>query len=69
MKEMLTVREAAKEIGVTPAQVSWLIREGKLKARKKRSASNQHGYVYLIDPNEAARYKSSPRKRGPQPGR
>ena len=64
---LLTVRQAAKLIGVTPAQVSWLIREGKLSAKKiPVDKVNQHGYKYGIDPKEAARYRDSPRKSGPK---
>ena len=64
----LTPTQAAKIIGVTKAQVCWLIRTGKLKARRKRSTNNQYGYEYKINLAEARRVrdnKRTGRPRGP----
>lgn len=63
MAPSLTTQEAADLIGVTNAQVCWLIRTGKLRARRNRSGI----YRYSILPSDARKYRDSPRKRGPRP--
>lgn len=47
---MLTVIEAAHQLGISPATVRQQIRNGKLRAEK-------HGGVWLLLPREIARYR------------
>lgn len=47
---MLTVIEAAHQLGISPATVRQQIRNGKLRAEK-------HGSVWLLLPREIARYR------------
>lgn len=61
----MTVKDAATLIGVTPAQVRWLIRAGKLPAKRKEVTTNQHGYTYFVRVEDARRYRDSQRKTGP----
>lgn len=56
--------QAASIIGCTPQQVRTLIRTGKLKARKKPTTANQHGYLYEITEAEAVRVRDTEQTRG-----
>jgi excisionase family DNA binding protein len=49
-KELLSMAQAAKEIGITRAGVLYAIKEDLLKAKK-------HGPYYLITRDEVERYK------------
>lgn len=56
--------EAAAVIGCTTNQVRYLIRTKKLKARKKPTADNQHGYVYEVDARSVKSYANKPQGKG-----
>ena len=65
MSEDLTTTEAAELIGITLAQVGWLIRRKKLRATPFPHPS-KYGFIYKIERKEAERYRDSPRRPGPQ---
>lgn len=56
--------EAAEKIGCSPQQVRWLIRNGRIRAKKVKTADNQFGYVYSVPDSEVDRYKSTPQTTG-----
>lgn len=59
----MNAHEAAKLIGCTPAQVRWLIRKGKLRARRMPlldSNGKKFGYSYQITETEARRQRDKP---------
>ncbi len=60
----MTPAQAAVIIGCCKQQVRTLIRNGKLKAARRRSRNNQHGYIYIISREEAVKYRDRPIGRG-----
>lgn len=63
----MTPSQAAKIIGITAAQVRWLIRQGKLPAKRRETRNNQYGHEYSITRREAEHYRDHRPKRGPKP--
>ena len=61
----MTVREASEIIGVSPAQVRYLCKVGKIKAIRRDSPTG--GWYYTITQREAVRYRDSPRDLGGWP--
>ncbi len=59
---LLTTREAADILGITPARVRHLIKQERLVAKK-------HGRDHLLEDSEVQRFKSSGRRSGPKGGR
>jgi excisionase family DNA binding protein len=47
---MLTLQEAAAQLGVAASTLRWQIRNGKLKARKI-------GYMWIVSEREVERYR------------
>lgn len=60
----MNVKQAATELGVTPQQVRWLVRNRKLNGSKRKSANNQHGYEYDISQAAVNRYARTDRRPG-----
>lgn len=56
----MTPREAAEFIGCNLSHLRRLIREGKIRAEKLSTDTNQHGYLYYIPVSEVVRFKSLP---------
>jgi len=54
----MTPSQAASLIGCTPSQVRWMIRNGKLKAEKRKTINNQHGFEYVVLKRDAERIKN-----------
>ena len=65
----MTTSQAAKIIGCSPQHVRTLIRQGKLRADRRASTHNQHGYCYTIRLRDAERYRDKPQTRGYPRGR
>jgi len=57
---LLTVKEAAEKLGVSPPRIYQLIHGGQLKAAK-------FGNAWTIDPKDLAKLKRLPRGRPPVP--
>lgn len=55
----MSPKQAAKLIGITPQQVRWAIRNGKLKARKV-DTSTAPFYRYVIRKADAVAYRDLP---------
>ena len=53
---MLTVRQAAKRLGVTPGRVRQLIAEGRLEAAETVEGGGRYGYSRRIAPEALDRY-------------
>ncbi len=54
--DKLTVSDAARELGVTPAAIKMAIRRGSLDADQVE-APNRAGFYYTIHPDELRRYR------------
>ncbi len=65
----LSVREAAQVIGCTIRNVHWLIKNGKIKATRKKVPEFAAGFVYQVSPAEAAKAKELVYSRGWKRGR
>ena len=59
---LITTKQAAAILGVTPARVRHLIKEGRLAAEKQ-------GRDHLLEKGEAERFKQHGRLSGPKGGR
>ena len=62
--KFLTTNQAAAVIGCSPQQVRVLVRQGKLKHRRKKSAKNPVGYDLEIEQPSAKAYSKTIPKRG-----
>ena len=58
---LVTTKEAAQILGVTPARVRQLIKE-------KRLAAEKHGRDHLLQDREVERFKRHGRRSGPKGG-
>ena len=58
-QRLLTVKEAAERLGVTPGRVRQFIVEGRLKGEKV-------GNVWVFTEDEIARFSEEPRRPGPK---
>jgi excisionase family DNA binding protein len=59
---LVTTKEAAQILGVTPVRVRQLIKE-------KRLAAEKHGRDHLLQDREVERFKRHGRRSGPKGGR
>jgi excisionase family DNA binding protein len=59
---LVTTKEAAQILGVTPARVRQLIKE-------KRLAAEKHGRDHLLQDREVERFRRHGRRSGPKGGR
>jgi excisionase family DNA binding protein len=59
---LVTTKEAAQILGVSPARVRQLIKE-------KRLAAEKHGRDHLLQDREVERFKQHGRRSGPKGGR
>jgi len=61
LKDMVTVKEAAKQLGLSRARVQQFIDEGRLPAQKVASR------IYLLDAKDVRKFSRIPRKAGRKP--
>lgn len=54
---MMTLAEAAQQLGVSPATLRWQIRNGRLAATKQ-------GRDWYVEPEEVERYRRESRREG-----
>jgi excisionase family DNA binding protein len=59
---LVTTKDAAKILGVTPVRVRQLIKDGRLVAEKR-------GRDHLLEDQEVQRFKRQGRRSGPKGGR
>lgn len=56
-------KQAAEMIGCSQSRIYTMLKSGSIKAKRKRSVDNRHGYIYDISSEEVMKAKNDPNQR------